>query len=72
MEWPRILAQAVVDPGKFPVEDIELQAFVVTVDGRLWGGDDLPRRKYDIAAFNEDVAARAALDCYVAEMTKVN
>jgi hypothetical protein len=72
MQWPRILAQAFVDPGRFAVEDIEQQAFLVTVDGHLWGGDDLPRRKYEIAAVNEDIAARAGLERYVTEMERLN
>lgn len=72
MQWPRILAQAIVDPGRFAVESVEHQAFLVTVDGRLHGGDALPRRKYEIAAVDEDQAARHALDLYVAEQEKPN
>jgi hypothetical protein len=70
--WPRVLAQAVVDPGVFAVANVEHQPFVVTVDGRLQGGDPLPRRKYEIAACSEDDAARAGLDWYVREMDKAN
>ncbi len=72
MQWPRILAQAFVDPGRFAVANVEMQAFLVTVDGRLMGGDVLPRRKYEIAALDEDTAARAGLERYVAEMDRAN
>ena len=72
-QLPRILAQAIVDPGRFEIADrVNNLAFIVTVDGRLYGGDRLPRRKYDIEAPDEDHAAHAGLERYVAEMDKAH
>jgi len=70
---PRVLAQAIVDPGAFEVADrVNLQAFLVTVRGHLETGDLLAPAVYEIAAENEDVAARAGLHRYVAEQSRVN
>lgn len=71
MSLPRIMAQAIVDVGNFPV-DVELTAFLVTVTGEFYGGDTLPKRTYQIGAITEDVAARAGLDLYVGEMDRPN
>lgn len=70
---PRILAQAVVDPGAFEVADrIHEQPFIVTVDGQLEGGDKLPRCIYEIAAVDEPHAAWDGINRYVAEQSRVN
>lgn len=73
MMGPRILAQAVVDPGGFEVADrVHDQPFIVTVRGQLQGGDELADRVYEIAAVDEPHAAFAGIERYVAEMERVN
>ena len=70
---PRILAQAVVDPGAFEVADrIRDQPFLVTVTGQLETGDALPDRVYEIADVDEPKAAFAGIARYIAEMQRVN
>lgn len=70
---PRVLAQAIVDPGAFEVADrIHEQPFLVSVSGRLEGGDKLPDRRYEIAAVDEPHAAFAGIRRYVIEMERPN
>jgi hypothetical protein len=71
MIGPQILAQAVVDVAKFPCE-ADLTPFRVTCWGELITGDKLPRRVYQIAAATDDIAGRAGLDLYVADMQRPN
>jgi len=72
MLFPRILAQAIVDPGSFAVPDVAMQAFVVTVKGMLEGGDPLTGRVYQIAAADENTAAREGLERFVSENERPN
>jgi hypothetical protein len=59
----RILAQATLEPSAFD------GSFIVTVTGKLEGGDDLEGRVYEIGAAEEAEAAMAGIDRYVREMS---
>jgi len=70
---PRILAQAICDPGNFKVADrVNDQPFLVHVTGQLDGGDALPKRDYEIAAPSECDAAQTGLSRYIDEMVRLN
>lgn len=73
MDQPRVLAQATVDVGAFPILDrIRDQAFLVTVHGMLDTGDPLPDRIYEIAAASEPAAAFEGISRYEIEMQRPN
>jgi hypothetical protein len=71
MEQPQVLAQAIVDVGKFACP-VGMTPFVVTVWGEVRGGKQLPRRRYEIAANIDDAAAKRGLDLYEAEFERPN
>jgi hypothetical protein len=69
-----VQAQASVDVGTFEVRDrVRHLPFVVSVNGHLdSSGDQLPGRRYEIAAEDMRAAAFAGLERYVLEMQRVN
>ena len=61
----RILAQAVLEPGAFD------GSFIVTVTGKLEGGEPLEDRVYEIGAANQREAAWTGIDRYLLEMSRL-